>query len=270
MRWLWVWLILVTTSVWAVSGLEYIWSARGIKQNRLGQIFTTQLPSRDLNNDRKAESIVLSTRIGTSQNGNTIKIFSASGKMLLQASFSSAGGCAIGPFIGRRIQITIWDYLDKPEICHTCDHQYNVTVYDWTSPGRLMASYYYRTKRAYPFEVKSKAPFIEFLSHRAQALNLRTLKRIPLDAKSLVQIKRGLAQYRLLPERIIHTYRVASWALVSERSSDGELGVYLFEKEGRTWKYLGGQLLYMSDHEFPRGLNIPDAVWGELIKGLGR
>jgi len=267
-------LVSIESIVEAVLPIQYIWSAKGAEKKGsadAGQVLSSS-NLLDLDGDGKKEKLLISTAIGCSQNGNTLKIFSNTGRLLGKFDFTSAGGCAIGPVLGKKAnQVAVWDYIAGSGECHTCDHLYGVYVYEWSKKGKLVAVLYYKTQKKYPYEYRAKGPFLEYLKNKSRAVSLIGLKRRPLDPATERAISRTiraiLGAHNPSSDKVINGWQVSRWTWAIVGPNPDMTENYLFEKTEKGWVPLktGGSDFPGGSREAFDAYGIPEMVWKKLV-----
>jgi len=277
-RWFWLFGILLlsaplqaSTKPKPLGQMTFIWQAKGVEKKgpkNAGEIISGSIGTLDLNGDSVKETIVIATKIGASQNGNTVTIFGSNGKTLGQFGFSSFGGCAYGRFSGEKTyQFVVWDFIWAKNEAHTASHHYLVDFHIW-GKGRLTIVDSYRTVKKYPVS-RSTAPLSEFLKAHQRTDKPSRLTRRPLDGRSLSLIKSKMPQARaFIAGNITGAYSVGDWALLTDKVKKGEWGIDVWQKKGKDWVYVAGDFYDPSSDDWAGQHHIPIGVWKALTKGL--
>lgn len=241
---------------------------RSLKWSESAQTFV--LPCRDLNVDGKKEKIQLSVLMGGSANLDTIKVFDLGGHLIFKADYSSDDGCAIGQIIsGPKAQIAIWRMIWGEHESHAAPHFYEVTLYDWSKQGKLVATDVYRTKQRCQ---SGSAAWQEFLRSQTHKSTNVSLKIESVSAKDIEVIRRlGLKETPKRTRIITKTIRkVGSWVILyrTQPPSDDWNGEWeLWQKKGAIWKnkaIFGGP---DGDEEWSKQMGMPVQVWRKLWDG---
>lgn len=246
---------------------------QGIVQAETSILWQKGQVKRDLNGDGKLESVVIATKFGTSQHYNTLKVFSSAGKLVFKDGFTSAGGCAVGTILGsKKRQIAVWDYVQSYDEAHTDSHRYIVTVYDWNAQGKLVETYYYRTKGKHAYDFKVIGPWQEYLKRKQEAFfvpGAKLVKASRQDVKTIAKDRAGDGMGVVKEVR-----QVSRWIKCWRQGPKGAEDVGLpeiWEKNGSKLKCLGEVdfgVFSESDpygYECAKGFGIPKTVWRKLF-----